>query len=91
MTPVCTAFCLLALGSVAACYKNAGPVVTEVHLDHGTLRYTKCDLIVGRSFFNIGSDDLEHCVDENGKDAPSPTPDQPHALEMPVTTKGDAG
>jgi hypothetical protein len=80
------ALVLLALASSAACYKNAGPVVTDVRLDHGALRFTKCDLIVGRSFFNVGSDDLEHCVD-----VPSPTPDQPHALEMPVTTKGDAG
>jgi hypothetical protein len=75
---------------VAACYKNAGPVVTEVRSDKGGLHYVRCDLIVGRSFFTLGSDDLEHCVDETGKDVPSPTPNQSHALEMPVSTR-DAG
>jgi hypothetical protein len=78
---------LSALVLLAACYRNAGPVVTDVHLDHGALHYTKCDLIVGQTILVIGHDDLEHCVDENGKDVVSPTPDQPHALEMPATTK----
>ena len=80
----------LALACLAACYRNAGPVITEIRSDKSGLHYVRCDLIVGRSLFTLGSDDLEHCVDETGKDVASPTPDQPHALEMPVTTK-DAG
>jgi hypothetical protein len=77
----------IAVALVVGCYKNAGPVITDVRLDHGVLRYVKCDLIVGHSSFTVGNDDLEHCVDESGKDVASPTPDQPHALEMPTTTR----
>jgi hypothetical protein len=84
-----TGLTIVALVTLAGCYKNAGPVVTDVRLDRGTLRFTRCDLIVGTSLFTLGSD-LEHCVDETGKDVPSPTPGQPHLLEMPISTK-DAG
>jgi hypothetical protein len=86
---VATAALGLLLG--AGCYRNAGSVVAAIHKDsNGALHYTTCDLITGRSIFNIGDDDLEHCVDESGNDVPSPTPMQRHALEMPNTTH-DAG
>ena len=75
-----------AVAGLVGCYANVGPVLVDVRVDHGQLRYVKCDLIVGRSLFNIGSDDLEHCVDELGRAMASPTPDRPYALVTPVST-----
>ena len=90
-TRIWTVMHLVTFTALAGCYTNAGPVITDVRIDHGTLRYVRCDLILGKSLFTIGNDDLEHCVDESGRTMSSPTPDQPYALVMPVSPPAASG
>jgi hypothetical protein len=79
---------VLALG----CYRNAGPIVTEVHRGaDGPLGFTRCDLIVSRSLFAVGDDNLEHCVDEGGRAVASPTPHPRNVQDVPVASGADAG
>jgi hypothetical protein len=61
---------VLSLSFLAACYKDVGPVITDVRLKDGALHYTRCDLVVSQSLLLPGSDDLEHCVNEDGKTVP---------------------
>jgi hypothetical protein len=54
------------------CHKTVGPVVTSVSVDGSKLHYTRCDLVVGTSGWNVGDDSLEHCVDELGRPVTAP-------------------
>jgi hypothetical protein len=83
---------LAALTMMTACYRTAGPVITNVRQGpDGHLLYTRCDLVVGCSLFTLGNDRLEHCVDENGKDVSSPTPEPPFAALQVADTTHDGG
>lgn len=61
----------LALSSLVGCYTNVGPVITDVRLDNGALRYTRCDLEVS-GWWGWGGGDLDHCVNEVGKKVSPP-------------------
>ncbi len=71
---------LIAVTGLTGCYKTVGPVVTSVRLDKsGALHFTRCNLVVGSTWFWIPDGDLENCVNESHDSVEAPTPLSEHA------------
>jgi hypothetical protein len=71
---------LVAVVSLTGCYKTVGPVVTSVRLDKsGALHYTRCNLVVGSTWFWIADDDFENCVNESHESVEAPSPMTQHS------------
>jgi hypothetical protein len=63
---------LIAAVVLVGCYSNVGPVITDVRLENGTLRYTRCELEVASWFNTGGGGDFHDCVSEAGKKVSPP-------------------
>ena len=71
---------LIAATVLTGCYKTVGPVVTSVRLDKsGAIHYSRCNLVVGSTWFWIPDADLEDCVSESHESLEAPGPLHPHA------------